>query len=82
MAPNNPPVEGDSQNPTPCNTEDNFNKTLRCLVVTQVFTQELEQNFKECGLEHCAFLCDILRDSLDMLSTKLTDEIFTSKAVV
>lgn len=63
-------------------TEDNFNKTLRCLVVTQVFTQELEQNIKECGLEHCGLFCSVIQDSLDMLSTKLTDQMIVSKAVV
>lgn len=62
-------------------TEDNFNKTLRCLVVTQVFTQELEQNFKECGLEHCGLFCSVIQDSLDMLSTKLTDQMIASEAV-
>ena len=51
------------------------------LVTTKLFASELKQNLKATGLEDYAQLCDVITDSLDMLTTKLRDELVSKHGI-
>lgn len=91
MAQNKPPVEGDTQNPisgglnhgiTPQTAEEKLDAAYHQLVLIQVFTTDLEKDLKKCGLKHCALLCEVVNDSLNLINTKVADRILTARGGV
>ena len=64
------------------NTEEKLNAAYKYLVVTQIFSNELQQTLKDLGLDNYALFCDVINDSLDLLNEKVTDQMFIAKGVV
>lgn len=62
-------------------TEEKLNAAYKYLVVTQIFSKELQQTLKELGLDNYALFCDVINDSLDLLNEKVTDQMFIARGV-
>lgn len=58
-----------------------YSTAYKGLVTTQLFASDLKKNLLATGLGNYTLLCDVVTDSLDMLNTKLCDEIVSKHGI-